>query len=64
MKTVKITDKNISSSVSRDVIVQFGEMIYNYDEIKSVEIRVNFKDGSNIGFQRSEQVDAFESPSG
>ena len=59
MKIYKV-DKNKNSKVDRKVISNFGEALYRCPEIRSVFIKVNFKDGSNIGFRRDEDEDDFQ----
>jgi hypothetical protein len=58
MKIYKIQKGD--SKVTRKLISKFGESIYHYPEVKSVFIRVNFKDGSTIGFKRDEEEDTFD----
>jgi len=59
MKIAKIT-KEEEQKVSRKVISKFGEAIYHCPEVSSVFIKINFKDGSSIGFRRDEGEDDFE----
>jgi hypothetical protein len=59
MKIYKL-DKAKNSKVTRKLIANFGETIYDCPEIRSVFIRVSFKDGSNIGFRRDEDEDDFQ----
>ena len=59
MKIAKIT-KEEEQKVSRKVISKFGEAIYHCPEVSSVFIKVNFKDGSSIGFRRDENEDDFD----
>ena len=59
MKIYKF-DKSKNSKVDRKIISRFGEAIYSCTEIKSVFIKVNFKDGSSIGFRRDEDEDDFQ----
>ena len=58
MKTVKI-DKQ-SSRVNRKVLANFGEAIYHCEDVESVLMKVNFKDGTSISFKRDEDDDDFE----
>lgn len=53
-------DKAKNSKVDRKIISNFGEAVYQCPEIRSVFIKVNFKDGSNIGFRRDEDEDEFQ----
>ena len=57
-KIVKINDK--ASGVKKDLISKFGEMIYHTEGVQSVVIKVNFQDGSNIGFRRCEADDSID----
>jgi len=58
MKIAKISKED--TKVSRKLIAKFGESIYHCNEVESVFIKVNFKDGSSIGFKRDEGEDDFE----
>ena len=58
MKVVKIPKGD--SEVTRELITQFGESLYHYPEVKSVFVKVNFKDGSNVGFKRDEEEDTYD----
>ncbi len=53
-------EKIKNSRVNRKLIANFGESVYSCPEIRSVFIKVNFKDGSNIGFRRDEDEDALQ----
>ena len=55
MKVVKFEKED--SKINRKMVSQFGESIYSCPEVKSVLIKINFKDGSNIGFKRDEVED-------
>ncbi len=55
MKIVKFQKED--SKISRKVISQFGESVYSCQDVKSVLIKINFKDGSTIGFRRDEEED-------
>ena len=59
MKIYKF-DKTKNSTVDRKIISKFGEAIYSCPEIRSVFIKVSFKDGSSIGFKRDEDEDDFQ----
>ncbi|MEK6859726.1 MAG: hypothetical protein AABX54_02825 [Nanoarchaeota archaeon] len=59
MKIYKF-DKSKNSTVDRKIISKFGEAIYSCPEIRSVFIKVNFNDGSSIGFKRDEDEDDFQ----
>lgn len=55
MKLVKFQKED--TKISRKIVSQFGESIYNCPEVKSVFIKISFKDGSTIGFKRDEEED-------
>ena len=58
VKNIKI--EKLKSKLSRDIIANFGNSVYNFNEVRSVYITVRFKDGSTIGFDRSELSDSRE----
>jgi len=58
MKIVKVSEGK--SKVKRETISKFGESIYHCDDVSEVFIKVKFKDGSSIGFERSEDDDDVE----
>ena len=58
MKNVKL--QKIDPKLDRKLISRVGEKIYHSDGVESLIIKVNFKDGSTIGYRRSENKDAFE----
>ena len=47
-------------AISMSLDGKFGEAIYHCPEVSSVFIKINFKDGSSIGFRRDEGEDDFE----
>jgi len=55
MKIVKLQKED--SKISRKMISQFGETVYGCPDVKSVLIKINFKDGSTVGFRRDEDED-------
>jgi hypothetical protein len=55
MKIVKLQKED--SKISRKVISQFGESIYSCPDVKSVLIKIHFKDGGTLGFRRNEEED-------
>ena len=55
MKIVKLEKED--SKISRKIISRFGESIYGCGDVKSVLIKIYFKDGSTIGFKRDEEED-------
>jgi hypothetical protein len=59
MKIFKF-DKTKNSKIDRKIVTSFGEAVYSCPEIRSVFIKVLFKDGSNIGFKRDEDEDDFQ----
>jgi len=58
MKIVKIDDAK--TKVKREMISKFGESIYHSDGVDEVFIKVKFKDGSSIGYERCEDDDDVE----
>jgi len=58
MKIIKI--EKFDSKVSRKLVSNFGKSIYSYPEVKSVFIKIKFKDGSSIGFSKDEDEDSFD----
>jgi len=60
MKTLKINQGANKVKISREVISKFGEMIYHTKEVESINIKVNFKDGTIIGYKRHERKDDFD----
>ena len=54
-KIVKIKPR--AYNVKKEFISKFGEMVYHSEGVESVSIRVNFEDGSNLGFKRDEGMD-------
>ncbi|MDP2925099.1 MAG: hypothetical protein Q8N99_01880 [Nanoarchaeota archaeon] len=60
MKIFKV-EKTRKSKVTRKIIANFGEAIYQCPEIRSVQLKVYFKDGSSLGFNRDEDEDDFKS---
>lgn len=59
MKIVRVKEKE-SSKITRKLISNFGESIYYDPGVKSVFIKVNFKNGSSISFRRDEIEDEWE----
>ena len=60
MKIVKLKKDGGSSKISRKLVSSFGENIYHSPDIQAVSIKVEFKDGSTIGFYRDESLDKWE----
>ena len=58
MKVMKISQNH--GRITREVISNFGQSLYKYDEVKTVLIKVKFKDGCEIGFKRDEEEDELE----
>jgi hypothetical protein len=58
MKIIKVGEKG--GEITRELISSFGNRIYQNDEIRKVLVRVFFKDGSELGFNRDEEEDEFE----
>jgi len=59
MKTIKLTKEH--HKIDRDLIKSFGEIVYACEDVKSVLVKISFRDGSNVGFKRCEEEDEFES---
>lgn len=60
MKTLKLNPATEKVKISREVISKFGEMIYHTNEVESIDIKINFKDGTIIGYKRHERKDDFD----
>jgi hypothetical protein len=58
MKTLKFPKQD--SKIDRNLITKFGEKIYSFDEVDAISIKVSFKDGSAISYQRAEVDDKIE----
>ena len=58
MKIIKLKKEN--SKISRKLVSSFGENIYHSPEVQGVSIKVEFKDGSTVGYYRDESVDKWE----
>jgi len=58
MKIIRVEKKE--SKISREIISRFGNSVYHNPEVKAVFIKVNFKNGSSIGFRKDEEEDGFE----
>jgi hypothetical protein len=58
MKTIKVGKED--SGVNRKLISRFGEAIYHDPEVEAVFIKVHFKDGTSISFNRNEEEDEIE----
>ena len=59
-KTLKLNDALNKTKISREAISKFGEMVYHTDEVESIDIKINFKDGTIIGYRRHERKDDFD----
>jgi hypothetical protein len=58
---MKILKTNIDKPIiTREVIAKIGEAVYHSPEVKSVEIEVEFKDGTTINLSRDETEDRFQ----
>ena len=55
MKTINIS-KN-EGSLERKTILRIGEALYQMEDVCAVEIRVDFKDGSKVVFEKDEEED-------
>jgi len=61
MKIVKFQKEEIKKTkIKREYISHMGERIYQDPEVRAVSIKIEFKDGSQLGFYRDEDEDAFE----
>ncbi len=58
MKIIKLNKSE--QKIDRQLITSFGDAIYNKDGVESIEIKINFKDGSNIGYKRHEIKDRID----
>ncbi len=58
MKTLKLMRNNVK--IDRQVVKKFGEAVYHTSDVESVSIKVDFKDGSTLGFKRHERQDEFD----
>ena len=58
MKIVKL--KKEDSKISRKLVSSFGENIYHSPDVQGVSIKVEFKDGSTVGYYRDETVDKWD----
>jgi len=60
MKIIKLKEGDVESKVSVGLISKFGQALYSCPEVKAVILRVDFKDGSTICFERDEDDDDLE----
>lgn len=60
MKTLKLNKVEGKTKISREVISKFGEMVYHVDDVESIDIKINFKDGTIVGYKRHERKDDFD----
>ncbi len=58
MKIFKLN--KTQNQVTRTLISKIGHQIYQCEDVKEISLQVIFKDGSNIGFNRSEDEDDFD----
>jgi len=47
----------VKSKLNRSLVSAFGNSIYLCPEVESIRIKVKFKDGSSIGFNKDEDLD-------
>jgi len=59
MKVIDLKKRG-TSKVTREHLSNFGEMVYQDAEVRSMSMKVHFKDGTNIGFNRDEEIDEFD----
>jgi len=55
MKTINLNDETIQ--INREIVSKIGEIFYRSSGVESVLIKIDFKDGSYIGFNREELED-------
>ncbi|MBR9704753.1 hypothetical protein GOV12_05035 [Candidatus Pacearchaeota archaeon] len=60
MKIVRLK-KGVKSKVTRKFVSRVGEMIYHSPDVRSIFVKVDFKDGSSISYRRDEDEDTFDS---
>ena len=58
MKVMKISQNH--GRITRELVSNFGQSLYKYDEVRTVLIKVKFKDGCEIGFKSDEEEDELE----
>jgi hypothetical protein len=58
MKIIKLDP--VTSKVNRKLISTFGNSVYSCENVRTVFMKVNFKDGSAISFRRDEDEDRFQ----
>lgn len=56
----RVTFSSEDSTIDRKTIAKIGNSVYAEKDVDAVFIRVNFKDGSIIGFEKSEITDKIE----
>lgn len=49
--------KSAMMSLDRELISRFGNAVFQCPEAVSVAIRVDFKDGSSVGFEKEKEVE-------
>lgn len=57
IKKIKIQEQ---SKLDRKLISSLGNSIYNCLDVSLVQMKIKFKDGSSVGFFRSEEDDTVE----
>jgi len=63
MAKVKIAKLNKNKNITKEMVSQIGEFLYHSEGVKSLFMRVNFDDGSTIGFRRNstdDKIDAWD----
>ena len=58
MKTLRM--KKEKPLVTREIIAKIGDALYHSPEVESVEIEVEFKDGTTIILSRDEMEDRMQ----
>ena len=59
VKNIKV-EGYVKSRLERELISKFGNAVYQCPDVKSVSMRINFKDGSSLGFRKDEEEDDFD----
>ena len=59
VEIIRKNNKNWSEKpkLSREIIAQLGEKLYQFKDIEMIVIQAEFKDGSGIRFRKTEEDD-------
>lgn len=52
---IKKGTKKEKPKLHKDIIVTLGKRLYEFDDVKSIAIYIEFKDGSGMKFRRGEE---------